>query len=75
MRQSKKNQKEPITLNKIISNTKNKRKRNIPEKLVINNTIVVEKQEIAENLNTYFKNFPPTSHLKYLTNKEVLKNI
>ena len=35
-------------------------------------TIVVEKQ-IAENLNKHFTNI--TSHLKYLTNKEVLKNI
>ena len=37
-------------INEIISNTKNKRK-DLPEKLVTNNTTVVEKQEIAENLN------------------------
>ena len=36
--------------NEIISNTKNKRK-DIPEKLVINTTAVVEKQEIAGNLS------------------------
>ena len=45
-------------INEIISNTKNKRK-DLPEKLVINNTTVVEKQEIAENLNKYFTNISP----------------
>ena len=40
-------------INEIISNKKNKRK-DLPGKLVINNTTVVEKQEIAENLNKYF---------------------
>ena len=34
---------------------KNQRK-NLPEKLVMNNTTVVEKQKIAENLNKYFSN-------------------
>ena len=63
MRQSEKNRKEPTTLNylknikndikntwkfikEITSNTKNKRK-DLPEKSAINNTTVVEKQEIA----------------------------
>ena len=56
-----------------INQSKNKRK-DLPEKLVINNTTVVGKQEIAENLNKYFTNIGPNSHLKYVTNKEVLKN-
>ena len=34
---------------------KNKRK-DLPEKLVRNNTTVAEKQEIAKDLNTYFTN-------------------
>ena len=42
-------------INEIISNTKNKWK-DLPEKLVINNTTVIEKQEIAENFNKYFIN-------------------
>ena len=42
-------------VNEIISNTKNKQK-DLPEKLVINNTTVIEKQEIAENFNKYFIN-------------------
>ena len=63
MRQSEKNRKEPTTLNylknikndikntwkfikEITSNTKNKRK-DLQEKIVINNTTVVEKKEIA----------------------------
>ena len=45
-------------INEIVSDTKNKRK-DLPEKLVINNTTVVEKQEIAENLNKYFTNIGP----------------
>ena len=45
-------------INEIISNTKNKRKE-LPEKLVINNTTNVEKQEIAEYLNKYFTNIGP----------------
>ena len=46
------------TINEIISNTKNKRK-DLPEKLVINFTAVLEKQEIVENLNKYFINIGP----------------
>ena len=38
---------------------KNKQKY-LPEKLFINNTIVVRKQEIAENLNKYFTNISPS---------------
>ena len=45
-------------INEIISNKKNKRK-DLPGKLVIYNTTVVEKQEIAENLNQYFTNIVP----------------
>ena len=45
-------------IREIISNTKNKRK-DLTEKLVINNTTVVEKEEIAENLNKYFTNIGP----------------
>ena len=37
---------------------KNKRQ-DLPEKLVINTTTAVEKQEIAENLNKYFTNIGP----------------
>ena len=62
-------------MNKIINNTKSKRK-DLPEKLVTNNTTVVEKLEIAENLNKYFTTIGP--NLAYeiaTTNKEVLKNI
>ena len=45
-------------INEVIRNTKSARK-DLPEKLVINNTIVVEKQEIAEDLNKYFyKHWP-----------------
>ena len=44
--------------NEIISNTKDGRK-DLPEKIVINITTVVEKQEIAENLNKYFTNISP----------------
>ena len=59
-------------MNKIINNTKNKRK-DLPEKLVINNTTVVE---IAENLNKYFTTIGPNLAYKIATtNKEVLKNI
>ena len=62
-------------MNKIINNTKNKRK-DLPEKLVINNTTVVEKLEIAENLNKYFTTIGPNLAYKIATtNKEVLKNI
>ena len=62
-------------MNKIINNTKNKRK-DLPEKLVINNTTVVEKLEIAENLNKYFTAIGPNLAYKIATtNKEVLKNI
>ena len=45
-------------IREIISNTKNKRK-DLTEKLVINNTTVVEKEEIAENLSKYFTNIGP----------------
>ena len=38
---------------------KNKQKY-LPEKLFINNIIVVRKQEIAENLNKYFTNISPS---------------
>ena len=62
-------------MNKIINNTKHKRK-DLPEKLVINNTTVVEKLEIAENLNKYFTTIGPNLAYKIATtNKEVLKNI
>ena len=39
----------------VVCSTKNKLK-DLPEKLVINNATVVEKQEIAENLNKFFTN-------------------
>ena len=42
-------------VNEVICNTKNKRK-DLSEKFVINNTTVVEKQEIAEHFNKYFTN-------------------
>ena len=45
-------------INEIIGNTKNKRK-DLPENVVINNTTVVEKQEITGNLNKYFTNIGP----------------
>ena len=45
-------------MNEIVSNTKNKQK-DLPEKLIINNNTVVQNQEIAENLNTYFTNIDP----------------
>ena len=45
-------------INETISNTKNKRK-DLPKKFVINNTALVEKQEIAENINNYFTNIDP----------------
>ena len=62
-------------MNKIINNTKSKRK-DLPEKLVTNNTTVVEKLEIAENLNKYFTTIGPNLAYKIATtNKEVLKNI
>ena len=62
-------------MNKIINNTKSKRKY-LPEKLVTNNTTVVEKLEIAENLNKYFTTIGPNLAYKIATtNKEVLKNI
>ena len=32
----------------------------LPEKLFINNIIVVRKQEVAENLNKYFTNIIPS---------------
>ena len=38
---------------------KNKQKY-LPEKLFINNIIVVRKQEVAENLNKYFTNISPS---------------
>ena len=38
---------------------KNKQKY-LPEKLFINNIIVVRKQEIAKNLNKYFTNISPS---------------
>ena len=34
-------------------------RKDLPEKLVINNTTIVEKQEIAENLNKIFTNIGP----------------
>ena len=49
------------------------RQEDLPEKLVINNTTFIEKQEIAENLNKYLQVLAPNSHLKYLTNKEAFK--
>ena len=52
-------------INDIISNTKNKQK-DLPEKLVINNTTVIAKQEIAENLNKYFTNNGPNLASKIL---------
>ena len=52
-------------INDIISNTKNKQK-DLPEKLVINNTTVVAKQEIAENINKYFTNNGPNLASKIL---------
>ena len=55
-------------INEIISNTKNKRKE-LPEKLVINNTTNVEKQEIAEYLNKYFTNIGPNPASK-IPNKQ-----
>ena len=62
-------------MNMIINNTKSKRK-DLPEKLVTNNTTVVEKLEIAENLNKYFTTIGPNLAYKIATtNKEVLKNI
>ena len=45
-------------INEIIGNTKNKRK-DLPENVIINNTTVVEKQEITGNLNNYFTNIGP----------------
>ena len=45
--------------NEISRNMKNKQKY-LPEKLFINNIIVVRKQEIAENLNKYFTNISPS---------------
>ena len=42
-------------VNEVICNTKNKRK-DLPEKFVINNTTAAEKQEIAEHFNKYFTN-------------------
>ena len=45
-------------INEIISNTNNKQI-DLPEKLVINNTTAVEKQEIAENFNNYFTDIYP----------------
>ena len=70
-------------INKTISNTKNEQK-DLPEKLVINNTALVEKQEIAENINNYFTNIGPnlTSKIpneqggfeKYLANYNTVVN-
>ena len=70
-------------INEIISNTKNKRK-DLPEKLVIYNTTVAEKQEIAENLNKYFTNIGPNltskipneqgGFVKYLANCNSVMN-
>ena len=70
-------------INKTISNTKNEQK-DLPEKLVINNTALVEKQEIAENINNYFTNIDPnlTSKIpneqggfeKYLANYNTVVN-
>ena len=57
-----------------IDNTKNKRE-DLPEKKVKSNATVVEKEEIAENFNKYFTNIDPNSNLKYLPDKEVLKNL
>ena len=45
--------------NEISRNMKNKQKY-LPEKLFINNIIVVRKQEIAKNLNKYFTNISPS---------------
>ena len=47
---------------------KNKWK-DLPEKLVINNATVVEKQEIVENLNKYFTN-TGTKLASKITNKQ-----
>ena len=58
-------------IKEITSNTKNKRK-DLPEKSVINNTTVIKKQEIALQKIAY-QTLAPTFHLKYLKNKEVLK--
>ena len=52
-------------LNELISNTKNKRK-DLPEKSVINNSTILEKQETAENLNKYFVNIGPNLASKIL---------
>ena len=45
--------------NEISRNMENKQKY-LPEKLFINNIIVVRKQEVAENLNKYFTNIIPS---------------
>ena len=51
----------------MISNMENKWK-DLPEKLIINNTKVIEKQEIADNPNQYFTNIGP--NLAYKIPKE-----
>ena len=62
-------------INEMIINTKNKR-RDLPGKLVINNTTVVEKEEnLLKILIGTLQTLAPISHLKYLTNQEVLKSI
>ena len=82
LRRSENNRKELITLNylqnkknrykntqkiinELISNTENKLK-DLPEKSVINNSTILEKQETAENLNKYFANIGPNLTSKIL---------
>ena len=50
-----------------------KKLKDLPEKLVINNATVVEKQEIAENFNKYFTNIGPILTSKIPDKQEVLK--
>ena len=59
--------------NEISRNMKNKQKY-LPEKLFINNTIVVRKQEIAENLNKYFTNISPSLASKIPNKQEGFGN-
>ena len=58
-------------MSKITSNTKNKRK-DLPEKLLLNNTTVVEIKKLLKILISTLQTLAPTSHPKYLRNKEVL---
>ena len=61
-------------INEVNEATQNKSK-DLPEKLVIPiyATVIVEKQEIAEN--NYLPTLTPTLYLKYQMNKQVLENI